>query len=267
MACILLIGVLADVVERWRKGEFLSDDSLISTLGSGSFGVCRCPECKAKQDAAEKLTQLAEIAQRVGLPPLMSDKEQAEMYRARRAAMAPAAAADLRAPEADVADGVPGEHEAAAAAPFEEKRLKFPEDFRRPVAVPREVAVGSPPRPTMLRFRALRPDAPAAACRRRPDARRAPCPSRSTARSWGLGAQARPRQGWRRLRAEDRARADRATATREAGHAPLPRKRRSVVEVTSEDVTLEELSLQVQANARVLGIILLMLGGYAFREP
>ena len=34
--------------------------------------------------------------------------------------------------------------------------------------------------------------------------------------------------------------------------------------MTPDDVTLEELSLQVQANARVLGIILLMLGGYAF---
>jgi hypothetical protein len=35
------------------------------------------------------------------------------------------AAADLRAPEADVADGAPGEHEAAAAAPFD------PEGVRR----------------------------------------------------------------------------------------------------------------------------------------
>jgi hypothetical protein len=34
--------------------------------------------------------------------------------------------------------------------------------------------------------------------------------------------------------------------------------------MTEEDVTLEELSLQVQANARVLGLILLLLAGYPF---
>jgi len=32
----------------------------------------------------------------------------------------------------------------------------------------------------------------------------------------------------------------------------------------SEDVTLEELSLQMEANARVLGLILLLLAGYPF---
>jgi hypothetical protein len=52
------------------------------------LGACRCAECRG--DARESV-----------------------------------AAADLRAPEADVADGAPGEHEAAAAAPFD------PEGVRR----------------------------------------------------------------------------------------------------------------------------------------
>jgi len=51
-----------------------------------ALGACRCAECRGKESAA---------------------------------------AADLRAPEADVADGAPGRHEAAAAAPFD------PESVRR----------------------------------------------------------------------------------------------------------------------------------------
>ena len=54
------------------------------------------------------------------------------------------AAADLRAPEADVADGAPGEHEAAAAAPSEEREIGFFAPFGPTHGRLAEPAVGDP---------------------------------------------------------------------------------------------------------------------------